>query len=61
MKDLVNEYEADLICISESWNRENLPLSNLLDIEGYKLYMNPKQRCQRGGSPGILVNEKNSL
>ena len=33
---LLDRYEADLICISESWERENLPLDQLLSLENFK-------------------------
>ena len=59
--DIVNEYEGDLICISESWNRPEFPLSELLkteNFENFKVFMNVKQRKERGGKPAVLVNTR---
>ena len=36
-KILLEQYQGDLICISESWERENLSLSDLLQLENYKI------------------------
>ena len=41
--------------ISESWERENLSLSQVLDLENYKVFTNVKQREFRGGKPAILI------
>ena len=57
----MNEYEGDLICISESWNRPEFPLSELLkteNFENFKVFMNVKQRKERGGKPAVLVNTR---
>ena len=54
---LLDQYSADLITISESWERENLPLSELLQLENYRVITNVKQREFKGGKPAILVNE----
>ena len=43
-KLLVEQYEGDVICISESWERDNLPLSQLLQIDNYRVISNVKQR-----------------
>ena len=56
LADTIREYQVYITCISESWNRENNPLNNIISIENHKLYMNVKQREQRGGKPLIIVN-----
>ena len=55
---LLDQYEADLICMSESWDREDFPLEQLLDLENFRIIKNVKQRDFKGGKPVILVNEQ---
>ena len=54
---LISEYSSSLICISESWSRENEPIEELIDIENFKIIKNVKQREGRGGKPIILADE----
>ena len=55
--ELLEQYSAQVITISESWERENLPLQDLLHLENYKIITNVKQRNFKGGKPAIIVNE----
>ena len=55
---LLEQYQADVICISESWERSNLPLKELLDLDNFDIISNVKQRDFKGGKPAILVNNK---
>ena len=55
---LVEQYEADVICISESWEREDFPLKELLDLDGFEIITNVKQRDFKGGKPAILINKE---
>ena len=55
-KLLVDQYEADVICISESWEREDLTLKELLDLDNFEVFTNVKQRDFAGGKPAIVVN-----
>ena len=55
---VVEEYEGEIVTVSESWNREQNPLVDLIEIENFEIFMNAKQRTQRGGKPLILVNTK---
>ena len=57
-KILLEQYQADVICISESWERSNLSLDELLQLENYEIISNVKQRNFKGGKPAILVNKK---
>ena len=54
---LLDQYSADVICMSESWERENKPLDEILDLPNYQIITNVKQRDFKGGKPAILVNE----
>ena len=56
-KIMVEQYEIDICCISESWDRENLPVEQILEIDGFKIVKNVVQRNRRGGKPIIIVNE----
>ena len=58
---LLEQYEADIICMSESWEQKDKSLEQLLDLPNYQIITNVKQRDFKGGKPAILVNEKNSL
>ena len=53
---LLEQYSADAICVSESWERENMPLDQLLQLDNYEIISNVKQREFKGGKPAILVN-----
>ena len=56
--ELLEQYSADLITISESWERENLSLEKLLKFDKYRVITNVKQRDFKGGKPAILINEE---
>ena len=57
-KLLLEQYEADVVLVSESWERENYTLKQLLQLENFKVLTNVKQREFKGGKPAILVNEE---
>ena len=54
----IEEECVDLICISESWERENLTLNEIIQIENYSIISNVHQRRGRGGRPAIIVNSE---
>ena len=58
LKILLEQYQGDVICISESWARDNLPLDELLQLENYRIISNVKQREFKGGNPAIIINEE---
>ena len=55
---LLEQYSADVICMSESWERDDLPLDQFLRLEDYEIISNVKQRDFKGGKPAILVNTR---
>ena len=57
LSTLIDQYSAEVICVSESWEQEKRPLEELIDLPDYKIVTNVKQREFRGGKPAILVNE----
>ena len=54
----IKEETVDLICISESWERENATLETIIEIDDYKVISNVHQRKGRGGRPAIIVNSR---
>ena len=42
--------------MSESWERENLTLDQLVQIENYEIISNVHQRQGRGGRPALITN-----
>ena len=54
----VEEEKVDCAFLSESWERENLSLNEVIKIENYKVVANVSQRKGLGGRPAIIVNER---
>jgi hypothetical protein len=55
---LVKEEQLDLIFLSESWEREYLPLDKIIDLENHKVISNVHQTTDMGGRPAIIANHK---
>ena len=59
---LIEQTEADLCFVSESWDRSHVRngelLSDLIQISGFKWIKNVCQRRSAGGKPAILIKEK---
>ena len=58
LQTFISEKEIDLVFISESWERPEEPLENVIDIEGYQVISNPYQRKGVGGKPALIINSK---
>ena len=41
---MVTELEGDIICMSESWERENLTLDKVINLDNYKIISNVHQQ-----------------
>ena len=54
----VEEEEVDLVFMSESWEREELTLEDIINLEDHTIISNVHQRRGKGGRPAIIVNEK---
>ena len=54
----VKEEQVDLICMSESWERENKTLDTVIKIDDFKVISNVHQRVGKGGRPAVIVNTK---
>ena len=55
---LVNELAVDLVFMSESWERENLHLDQIIDLDNYQVISNVYQRTGVGGRPALIINDK---
>ena len=55
---LVKELKVDLLFMSESWERENLTLDNIIKLENYQVISNVHQRTGRGGRPALIINDR---
>ena len=56
--EFIKEEEVDCIFLSESWERENLTLENVINLENHKVISNVNQRSGKGGRPALIVNYK---
>ena len=50
---LVKEEEIDVIFMSESWERESLPLRDIIKLEDHTVISNVSQRTGMGGRPAL--------
>ena len=55
----VEQEEVDLIFMSESWEREELTLQEIIKLDNHEVVSNVFQRKGKGGRPAIIVNKKN--
>ena len=53
---LVNELSVSLIFMSESWERENETLDEIIELENYEVISNVHQRSGVGGRPALIIN-----
>ena len=58
LKSFITEHSVDCAFLSETWERLNFPLENLMNMDGYKIISNPYQRTGRGGRPALIVKRE---
>ena len=58
LKSFITEQSVDCAFLSETWERLNFPLENLMNMDGYKIISNPYQRTGRGGRPALIVKRE---
>ena len=56
-RTMIEQMEVDICFILESWDRDNLPLENIIQMEGYRIIKNVVQRKKKGGKPVLVINE----
>ena len=54
----VKEKQVHVVFLSESWERPEFNLSQLLQIEDFTVISNPSQRQEVGGRPALVINSK---
>ena len=55
----VQEANVNLICMSESWERENFALDKAIQLDDYTIISNVHQRKGKGGRPAIIADTRN--
>ena len=58
-KIMMEQLDISLCFISESWDRDNLGLEEVLQMDGFRVIKNVLQRPGKGGKPALVVSEKN--
>ena len=56
LETFIKEEMVDVLFLSESWERENLQLHELIHLENHEVISNVFQRKGKGGRPALLVN-----
>ena len=54
----IEQESIDVAFISETWEKENETLKDIIDIENYRIIANVSQRNGRGGRPAIVINSE---
>ena len=54
----MKEEQVDLLLMSESWERENLRLDEIIKLDDHSIISNVGQRSGVGGRPAIFANNK---
>ena len=57
LSEIIEQYNISVAGISESWEREDQPLNQIIQIENFKVLTNVVQRQNRGGKPALLIDE----
>ena len=56
LKLILEQYEANCVFISESWERQNIRLKDLLNLDNYEIITNVHQRENCGGKLAIIFH-----
>ena len=54
----IEQESIDIAFISETWERENETLNDIIEIENFQIVANVSQRKGRGGRPAIVINKE---
>ena len=58
-RTMMEQLDADCCTISESWDKDDDSLEQIIQMDGYQIVKNVLQRKQKGGKPVLVVkNEK---
>ena len=58
LRTFIDQELVDILFLSESWERENLKLEELLHLENHTVISNVYQRNGKGGRPALVVNNQ---
>ena len=54
----VEEHSIDCVFMSESWERPDEPLEQIIDLPNHTVISNPHQRKGVGGRPALIINNE---
>ena len=57
-KDMMEQLDLDICCMSESWDRKNKGLEKVIQMEGYHIVKNVLQRTGKGGKPALIIKKE---
>ena len=57
-QEFVVSEDVDVVFLSETWERQNKTLSEIINLEDYAVISNVNQRDVVGGRPALVVNNK---
>ena len=58
LETFVKQESVDLLFLSESWERENKTLPDLIKLNDHEVISNVYQRIGVGGRPAVIANNK---
>ena len=56
-KTLIEQEELEVVFLSESWEREELPLNEIFNDPSFEIVSNVYQRNNSGGRPAIVIKK----
>ena len=54
---LVKMESVDVVLVSETWEREELPLKEVIKLENFEIVSDVHQRKGKGGRSAIMINK----
>ena len=56
-KDMMKQLDVDICCMSESWDRKNMGLEKVIQMDDYQIIKNVVQRTGKGGKPALIIKK----
>ena len=56
--EFVRSEDIDIVFMSESWEREDKILKDIINLPDYEIISNVHQRRGQGGRPALIINKK---
>ena len=56
LRTFIDQEQVDILFLSESWEKENFKLEELLHLENHTVVSNVYQRNGKGGRPALVIN-----